>query len=302
VTSPTRRASAVAAVALAALVGVAHDHPAPSVPDEAVGGAHPDRAITGPQGGVGQFAVACDYSHSSDDDPIVHPGHAGMSHRHDFFGNTSTAAGSTYESLLAAGTTCDQRLDTASYWAPALLDGGAPVTPVRALAYYRAGIGIDSATVVAYPPGLMMVAGDAGATAPQPTSVVAWSCGAGGVRAATPPSCDGMDLRLLVTFPDCWDGEHADSDDHRSHVSYSTAGACDDAHPVPIPQLQFTIEYPPVDDVEALTLASGPIVSAHADFWNAWDQDKLEREVDMCIQRQKVCSIASYGVLGAAGG
>jgi hypothetical protein len=294
----------VGAVALAVLgfVVPAHGHgsepPAGSEPP--IVNDRPDHAITGPQGGVGQFAVECGYSHSSNDDPIVHPGHVGLSHRHDFFGNTSTGAGSTYETLLAADTTCEQRLDTASYWAPALLDGtGEPVVPRGSFAYYRAGLGVDPDAVVAYPAGLMMVAGDSTATEPQPTSVVAWSCSAGGGRAATPPACDdGVDLRLLVTFPDCWDGEHLDSDDHRSHVSYSSGGRCDDAHPVSIPQLQFTIDYPPVDDESALSLASGPIESAHADFWNAWDQDKLEREVRVCLNLQKVCSIASYATLG----
>ena len=60
------------------------------------------RAAAGPQGRVGQFVVECGWSHSSFDDPIVHPGHAGASHRHDFFGNTTTSATSTYEQLLDA--------------------------------------------------------------------------------------------------------------------------------------------------------------------------------------------------------
>ena len=77
-----------------------------------------------------------------------------------------------------------QALDTAAYWAPALLDGaGEPVEPLRSVAYYRAGRGVDPASVVAFPAGLQMVAGNADATEPQPTSVVAWSCGTGAVRA-----------------------------------------------------------------------------------------------------------------------
>jgi hypothetical protein len=42
----------------------------------------PDVVVAGPQGGVGQFIVACDWSHASFDDPIVHAGMEGMSHRH----------------------------------------------------------------------------------------------------------------------------------------------------------------------------------------------------------------------------
>ena len=79
--------------------------------------------VAGPQGGVGQFVVACDWSHASFDDPIVHAGMEGMSHRHEFFGNTTTDADSTYESLLAGDTSCAQKLDRAAYWVPSLLDG-----------------------------------------------------------------------------------------------------------------------------------------------------------------------------------
>ena len=38
---------------------------------------------------------------------------------------------------------------------------------------------------------------------------------------------------------------------------------------------------------------SGPLSSAHADFWNTWDQEKLETEVDLCLRRQQVCGGSS---------
>ena len=54
-----------------------------------------------------------------------------------------------------------------------------------------------------------------GASRPQPLDIVAWACGTGPERHTTPPACpEGRPLRLLVSFPDCWDGEHLDSDDH----------------------------------------------------------------------------------------
>ena len=139
---------------------------------------------TGPQGRVGQFVVECGWSHSSFDDPIVHPGHSGASHRHDFFGNTTTAAGSTYEELLTAPTTCQQQLDTAAYWAPSLLAvDGSPVEPVTATAYYRVGAGIDPTTVEAYPPDLRIVGGGDPASA-------GWSCRAGSCTIEpSPPGC-----------------------------------------------------------------------------------------------------------------
>lgn len=254
----------------------------------------PVEPITGPQGSVGQFVVECGYSHSAFDDPIVHAGHEGMSHRHDFFGNVSTAAGSTYESLLDADTTCDQQLDTAAYWAPSLLAGdGTPVVPIRSVAYYRAGAGVDPSTVEPYPPGLMMIAGDAGATEAQPTGVVAWTCSSGGRRLAEPPRCfDEAELRLLITFPDCWNGSDIDTANHTDHVAYSGGDGCPESHPVAIPQLQFAIDYPAVDDPYSLVLASGPLITAHSDFWNGWDQDKLAREVAACINTQHVCGVS----------
>ena len=51
-------------------------------------------------------------------------------------------------------TSCEQRKDTASYWAPALLDAtGQMVEPVGMTAYYRPGFGVDPATVEPYPAG-----------------------------------------------------------------------------------------------------------------------------------------------------
>ena len=70
---------------------------------------------------------------------------------------------------------------------------------------------------------------------------------------------------------------------------------CPESHPVHIPQLQFAIDYPPVpaDQLDALTLSSGDIHSAHADFWNTWDQQKLRHEIAECIRRDLVCNVSS---------
>lgn len=254
----------------------------------------PDRPIAGPQGAVPQFVVECDYSHAAMDDPIVYPGQAGASHLHVFFGNDGVDADSTVESLAQHGTTCDQQLDKAAYWAPALLRDGEMLTPVKSTAYYRPGIDVDPTSVQAFPKGLVMVAGNAGATQDQPTSIVAWSCGAGSEREALPPTCgEGRDLRLLVTFPDCWNGTDLDSDDHHAHVAYSSKGRCPTGFPVPVPQLQFSVEYPVSGPVDGLELASGGLASGHADFMNGWDQERLEREVRLCLHREVVCGITS---------
>ncbi|MBU6317568.1 MAG: DUF1996 domain-containing protein [Acidobacteria bacterium] len=254
----------------------------------------PDRVIAGPQGGRGQFVVECGFSHVGPDDPIVHPGQPGASHEHVFFGNTTTDAASTLVSLDAGGTTCDQQLDRAAYWAPALYDGTTMVTPVKSTAYYRAGLDVDPVGVQPYPGGLMMIAGNAAAAAEQPLEVVAWTCGAGIERSALPPECPpGRNLRLILTFPDCWDGVHLDTPNHIDHVAYSSGGVCPAAHPVAVPQLQFSVEYDHTGPIDGLALASGGLLSGHADFVNAWDADKLAGEVRLCLHRNVVCGVTS---------
>ena len=287
---PRRAAELLAAGALLLAAGCGGD---------AAAGERPDRVVAGPQGAVGQFVVECGFSHHASDDPIVAPGRPGASHLHQFFGAADVHAGSTYDELVAGATTCDHRADTASYWAPVLIDVEQhPIVPVRSVAYYRAGPDVDPAAVEPYPADLAMIAGDAGALEPQPIEVVSWSCGAGSERHPAPPACGpSTTLRMTVTFPDCWDGEHARSPepgDFSAHVAYSTAGRCADSHPVHIPQLQFAIDYPPVaaDELAGLALSSGAITTGHADFWNAWDQDALAREVTRCIGRDLVCGVS----------
>jgi hypothetical protein len=258
----------------------------------------PDPERRGPQGRVAQFVVECELSHLAFDDPIVLPWQPGKSHLHMFFGNSAVDSDPVYnERLLTAGTSCDQRRDTASYWTPALLDAeGKVVEPVRMAAYFRPGQGVDPADVEAYPAGLMLIGGDPTAQKTQSTDIVAWSCGNGAERNDRPSECaEGSTLRMIVVFPDCWDGERLTTFGASAHVRYSNednVGGCPKSHPVALPQLTIGIDYPPVDP-DGLSLASGDVTTAHADFWNVWDQDKLEGEVAMCINRDLVCEVTS---------
>ncbi len=254
----------------------------------------PDRVIAGPQGAVAQFVVECAFTHAAPDDPIVSPGRPGASHLHVFFGAVDVDADSTAESMLAGETSCDQPGDTAAYWAPALLRNGESVDPVRSVAYYRSGPGVDPTSVMPYPFGLQIVAGSAAAVEPQPVEVVAWTCGTGSRREQRPPACaDGTELRLVVTFPDCWNGVDLVAADFVAHMSYSGSGKCPSSHPVPVPQLQFSVEYPVSGSTVGLELASGGLHSAHADFVNGWNPDRLAREVRNCLHRGVVCGVAA---------
>jgi len=247
-----------------------------------------------PEPHQGRFVVECDYSHSRPDDPIVYPRAPGASHLHDFFGATDVTAFSRAADLVGGDTTCETQQDTASYWAPALLDGeGRPIEPIGSDAYYRAAPGVDPADVEPFPLGLAIISGDHTATEAQDTDIVGWSCGSNPRRHATPPECEGSTLVLRVTFPDCWDGERLTSADHRSHMARSDGGGCPDSHPVVLPQLEFLVEYPNPADVDGLSLASGDVRTAHADFYNAWEEQKLDEEIRYCIQTDVICGSPS---------
>ena len=56
---------------------------------------------------VGAFRFICGAGQLTNDDPIVYPGQPGKSHLHQFYGNTSANANSTYPSLRSTGdSTC----------------------------------------------------------------------------------------------------------------------------------------------------------------------------------------------------
>lgn len=253
----------------------------------------------GPQGRRPQFKVECPYSHSANDDPIVYPGEPGASHLHDFFGSEIVDADTVPADLLGSPTTCQQQLDTASYWAPALLDHGAKVEPVDLIAYYRPSVGTDPSTLVPYPHGLVMIAGDGTATEPQPLSVAAWHCGSSPELSSEPPTCPRTaPLAVRIAFPSCWDGVNLDSEDHKQHLAYAVGGTCPPQHPVAVPELVVEVRYPIHGDGHDLVLASGQTITAHADFMNGWDQDKLEREVRTCLSRGRICGVVSNRAIG----
>jgi hypothetical protein len=241
---------------------------------------------TGPQ-----FVSVCRYTHSAGDDPIVKPGQPGASHEHDFLANASTNAFSTYDSLRAAPSACARGGDTAAYWVPSLQDGGRTVRPSHVRAYYLPA-GKDPASIKPPPAGLKVVAGN-------DTRVVRWACvgGAGaGAGSVTVPSCPtGTELVMRIAFPDCWDGVHLDSPDHKAHLAYGARGRCPAGYSVAIPRLLLGVHYPGADGGSDVTLSSGGPETAHADFFNAWDQPVLDALVRNCINAGVHCGATGTG-------
>ena len=120
-----------------------------------------------------QFIVDCLFAHRAKDDPIVYPRQPGASHMHDFFGNKSTNAFSTYRSMLRGRTNCDLAGETAAYWAPTLVRGdGRIVTPRRIKIYYRSGL-LPGRRTYPFPKNFRMIAGGVntiGAARPIPSA------------------------------------------------------------------------------------------------------------------------------------
>ena len=226
------------------------------------------------------FVATCQPSHIASDDPILRPGIPGASHEHQFFGSRGVAAESVIADLRASRTTCDDAADHASYWLPTVR--GAQWTALRA--YYSAGA-LDPITIVAYPLGLQMIGGPAGAD-DTGAATVGWSCDrrvdADGWT-AQPPSCTGdVPLAVRVSFPQCWDGVGRSS----SSVTSVVDGICPASHPRPLPRLQLRAELSGAAD--EVVLSSGATAPMHADFWNAWDPKRLATLVAVCIRGERL--------------
>ena len=235
------------------------------------------------------FRVQCEYSHAAPDDPIVFPYQPGASHLHEFFGNTTTDAFSTLPSMRAGDTTCSDTLDESGYWVPALYQDGMLVHPNFVALYYRGG-NREPETIRPFPTGLRVVAGSAKATGPQDATVTKWACT--GVGLPSPngiPICFGS-LVLDVFFPDCWDGKHLDSVDHKMHMAYAQPPGdvpnrlCPSTHPIAVPAIRMEVNYS-ARGGPGVTLSSGPAFTAHADFFNAWDPNRLAARVRCSLNR-----------------
>jgi hypothetical protein len=241
-----------------------------------------------------RFHIECPFHHYNEDDPIVYPRQPGASHLHAYFGNKSTNAFSTYRSLRNARTNCGHRGDKGAYWIPGVYKNGSLVRAVDADFYYR-GVTSPLNAIRPFPPALRIVAGNSRATGLQSTHVIAWSCaGSSGTGQATMRDCGGSLVKVLIKFPSCWDGLHKDSSDHKSHMHYSIRKGggrrgCPRSHPVPVPELTYSITLP-FHDGANVQLSSGPFYTMHGDFFNSWVQRALRRLVHRCIHAGIECT------------
>ena len=252
------------------------------------------------------FVTRCNFSHRSMDDPIVFPGQPDAAHSHDFFANRSTYSDSTYQSLreysgtttaTKSGTTCVNPDDKSAYWIPTMSwtnnSGTRELKASTAHFYYRSG-GKPPEDVLPPPPGLKVV----------PNTHVNWRCsGVTAVSPSPPTRCSSGTLVVSIRFPDCiaedssgqplLDTGPTAPDPHRSHMAYAVlqndgTKLCPETHPYSVAALTMEVKFKIGTTSGTVKLSSDPQgvppgSTMHADFFNAWDQDKLTALVESCI-------------------
>ncbi|RSM45346.1 coagulation factor 5/8 type domain-containing protein [Actinoplanes sp. ATCC 53533] len=257
------------------------------------------RPVPANRGRNAEFNATCQYSHSAPDDPIVFPNMAGASHLHSFVGNDSTNAASTPDSLTRlTASSCKPFEDHSAYWVPTLFEHGKAVEPEQVVVYYGSLLE-DKTKTVPMPYGMRMIAGDAKKQEPTPRGAVNQFYCAGGPQDGKTrstdgnwPVCDGGTLHFTLRFPDCWDGKHLDSPNHKSHVAFGGGGKCSGDYPVAIPALTFSIAYPTSGTADGFKLASGMASSMHGDAFLAWEDDAMAHRVKDCVVQETPCNTA----------
>jgi len=242
-----------------------------------------------------EFRANCFSSHRGPNDPIVFPGQTGVSHIHEFFGNRTTNANSTLQSLAAGTTNCNPTVDLSSYWVPTLYKNGVATPPESVTVYYQ-GI-TDGRNAVPHPRGLRYVIGNAQATHPDQNPSARWSCTGQSPSSRDFMNCPaGSKLETYLDFPTCWDGVRLDSPNHRDHMVFATAPTCPASHPVPVPRVEFLITYPVngtglslAGTRNGVNVTTAPGYTFHGDFFNAWDAAELQRRVNNCIRAGYIC-------------
>jgi len=190
--------------------------------------------------------------------------------------------------------------DHSAYWIPSLTENGKTVEPHGVTVYYGSRLKDPTATVP-FPQGFRMIAGDAKRQVGTPAGAPGqfWCAGAGGEigRSADgnwPVCAKTAELTFQLTFPDCWDGVHLDSPDHKSHVGGTGPdGTCASGKfPLAIPSLSFVIGYPTSGSAAGFKLSSGNASSMHGDAFFAWEDAALSHRVKDCIVQKAKCNTA----------
>ena len=278
---------------------------------------------------VGAFRFICTAGQVLPDDPIVYPGQPGKSHLHQFYGNMSANASSTYATLRASGESSCNRgpfaANRSAYWMPAMLDGaGQVVKPEFVSIYYKRRPASDpkcmlknyqsEGNCLPIPNGLKFIFGYDMLTKERPTGSLWFNCqGPGAVPGhysnltqvlANCPANRGTLVGAIIEAPNCWDGKNLDSPNHRDHVAYRSYGGwgypkCPASHPYVIPTFTLGAWYPVAAGMhfssDAMVPGAAPGTTFHADYFEAWDPAVKAMWTQNCIDKMLNCSGGDLG-------
>jgi hypothetical protein len=160
--------------------------------------------------------------------------------------------------------------------------------------YYGSRL-VDVSKVIPFPPGLRMIVGDSKLQTSPDDSHFFCAGPVGEIGRSADgkfPKCAAGDVLIRqLMFPDCWDGKHLDSPNHKDHMAWMDGmGKCPASHPWGTPSISMMLVYPLNTDTDGITLASGTYASMHGDFFNAWDENELARRVRDCIDQSAKCN------------
>jgi hypothetical protein len=226
--------------------------------------------------GARTLQIGCEVWKTEAIDPIVDPAPE-AAHLHDFIGNRSTNADSTFESLVAnKSTSCATPSYTSADWFPDIRESGQRGSiPVLYANVYYAGDG----TQEPFPDGLQLIA-------MPPAGDIDYRCGGPNGPLYEEPDgligCRAREYRIRVQFPNCWNGSGLTPNDTVYHPR-----KCPESHPREFHHTRVAIHYKNKDRrVTEIQVSAGAgewrdITYMHADIFSAF-QPEFKDLLDRC--------------------
>jgi len=221
-------------------------------------------------------------------------------HVHTFYGPQAVHPETDYDTLISTNVsqnTCNVEENKSLYWHPTVYQYDRNTDKYtrdiisQTSAYY---IWENDADIKAeaFPNGFKMIAGTKGNSGGDFPNAVAECVDASDCECDDDdcytenmffPSQACQELEVSMSFPTCWDGR-LDSNDHMSHVAYTTdgdlEGSCPSTHPLRLPQIQLFFRIMPYNGGWH-TFSDGSSIF-HADYMSGWDAKFLQGVLDDC--------------------
>ncbi|GAB9472376.1 Murein transglycosylase [Globisporangium polare] len=237
-------------------------------------------------------------------DPIASLGSA-SGHLHAVSGGNGFSMNADGDAMRnSTCTSCPISADLSAYWVPQLYvkfknGSGFGLIESHQIVYYEPR-GKKGEKVIAFPPGLKMLAGDPNLRTKGDSiqqKAITWQCidytNSHPEQQGIPNFKCPQGLRGQVNFPMCWNGKDLDSHDHKSHVAYATGldgGDCPTGFQKMVKIFyeafysvdKYDSEW--VDGKHPFVLANGDPTGFgfHGDFLNGWDHQVLQDAVEQC--------------------